>query len=102
MWRNREAVWARRDVLLVLGVTVVLAIAGAARRAFRSLLVNPTDPVITGRYLLMLVPLYGVAVAGALLALPGRVRALTTGGVVAALFLLQLSAFGLVVERFYA
>jgi hypothetical protein len=41
-------------------------------------------------------------VAGALRALPGRTRALTTGAVLAALVLLQLSAFGLVVERFYA
>jgi 4-amino-4-deoxy-L-arabinose transferase-like glycosyltransferase len=101
-WRHREALGRRRDVLLVLGVTVVLTIIGLHAAAFRALLVNPADPVITGRYLLILVPLYGVAVAAALWALPGRLRALTTGGVVAALFLLQLSAFGLVVERFYA
>jgi 4-amino-4-deoxy-L-arabinose transferase-like glycosyltransferase len=101
-WRHRAALAARRDVILVLGVTAVLVIVALHAAAFRSLLVNPADPVITGRYLLTLVPLYGVAVAGALLALPRRLRALTTGGVVAALFLLQLSAFGLVVERFYA
>jgi hypothetical protein len=101
-WRHRAAVSRRRDVVLVLGLTVVLTIIGLHAAAFRALLVNPADPVFTGRYLLMLIPLYGIAVAGALWALPGRLRALTTGGVVAALFLLQLSAFGLVVERFYA
>ncbi len=101
-WRHRAALARRRDAVVVLGVAVVLGILGLHAAAFHSLLVNQADPVITGRYLLMLVPLYGVAVAGAMRALPGRLRALTTGGLVAALFLLQLSAFGLVVERFYA
>jgi hypothetical membrane protein len=101
-WRHRRALAARRDVVLVLCVTPVLVLVGVHAASFRALLDNPADPVITGRYLLMLIPLYGIAVAGALRALPGRVRALTTGAVLAALVLLQLSAFGLVVERFYA
>jgi hypothetical protein len=50
----------------------------------------------------MLIPLYGVGVAAAVAALPGRVRAFAAGGLLGAMFLLQLSAFGLVVERFYA
>jgi 4-amino-4-deoxy-L-arabinose transferase-like glycosyltransferase len=101
-WRHRRALAARRDVVLVLCVTPVLVLVGVHAASFRALLDNPADPVITGRYLLMLIPLYGVAVAGALQALPGRARALTTGALLAALVLLQLSAFGLVVERFYA
>jgi hypothetical protein len=101
-WRHRRALSERRDVVLVLGVTVVVSIIALHAAAFRSLLVNPADPVLTGRYLLMLIPLYGVAVAAALRALPGRLRAATTGALVAALVLLQLSAFGLIVERFYA
>jgi 4-amino-4-deoxy-L-arabinose transferase-like glycosyltransferase len=101
-WRHRRALAARRDVVLVLCVAPVLVLVGVHAASFRALLDNPADPVITGRYLLMLIPLYGIAVAGALRALPGRARALTTGAVLAALVLLQLSAFGLVVERFYA
>jgi hypothetical protein len=58
--------------------------------------------VITGRYLLMLIPLYGLGVAGALSALPGRLRGGVTGALLAFGVLLQIGAFGLVVERFYA
>jgi hypothetical protein len=50
----------------------------------------------------MLIPLFGVGVAAATTALPGRVRALGTGALVAAMALLQLSALGIVVARFYA
>jgi 4-amino-4-deoxy-L-arabinose transferase-like glycosyltransferase len=101
-WRHRASLARRRDVIAVLGVAVVLTLIGLHAAAFRAMLLNPGDPVLTGRYLLMLIPLYGVAVAGAMRALPGRLRAATTGGLVAALVLVQLSAFGLVVERFYA
>ena len=101
-WRHRRALWARRDVVAVLLVAFVLSVLALHAAAFRSLLVNPADPVITGRYLLMLIPLYGIGVAAAVAAFPGRVRALASGGLLGALVLLQLSAFGLVVERFYA
>lgn len=101
-WRHRRALAARRDVIVVIGVAVVLTLIGLHAAAFRALLLNPGDPVLTGRYLLMLIPLYGVAVAGAMRALPGRLRAATSGALLAALVLVQLAAFGLVVERFYA
>jgi hypothetical protein len=101
-WRHRAALAARRDVVVVLVVTLVLAILSLHAAAFRSLLVNPADPVITGRYLLMLVPLFGIGVAAAMSALPRRVRGAVTGAVLAGAVLLQLSAFGLVVARFYA
>ncbi len=100
-WRNRRALAERRDVVLVLVVAAVLGVLALHAAAFRALLLNPADPVITGRYLLVFVPLYGIAVAGALTALPGRVRAGVTGAVLAGAVLLQLSAFGLVVARFY-
>jgi len=102
LWRRRRLVGECAPALLVLIVAAVLLILSLHAAAFRSLLVNPADPVITGRYLLMLVPLYGLAIAGATTALPGRIRAAAGGAVLAALVLLQLSAFGLVVARFYA
>ena len=101
-WRHRRALWERRDVVAVLVVAFLLSVLALHAAAFRALLINPADPVITGRYLLMLIPLYGVGVAAAVAALPGRVRAFAAGGLLGAMFLLQLSAFGLVVERFYA
>ena len=101
-WRRRRLLAGHAAVVLVLLVAAVLVILSLHAAAFRSLLVNPADPVITGRYLLMLVPLYGVAIAGAASALPGRIRAAGTGALLAGLVLLQLSAFGIVVARFYA
>jgi hypothetical protein len=102
IWRRRDLLAGHAPAVLVLLVAAVLLILSLHAAAFRSLLINPADPVITGRYLLMLVPLYGLAIAGATTALPGRVRAAAGGAVLAALVLLQLSAFGLVVARFYA
>lgn len=101
-WRHRRALRARRDVVVLLVVALLLEILSLHMAAFRSLMDNSDDPVITGRYLLMLIPLFGIGVAGALSALPGRLRAVTTGGLLAFGVLLQISAFGLVVERFYA
>lgn len=100
--RHRRALRERRDVVVVLGLAFVLAMLSLHAAAFRYLLVNPADPVLTGRYLLMLIPLYGVAVAGALTALPGRVRAAATGAVLAGAVVLQVAALGEVVARFYA
>lgn len=69
--------------------------------AFRSLL-QISDPVITGRYLLPLMPLYGAGIALAVGWLPRRV-ALPAGAVaVAGLTVLQLDALALLFTRFYA
>jgi hypothetical protein len=101
-WRHRRALGARRDVVIVMVAAILLVILSLHAAAFRALLVNPADPVITGRYLLMLIPLFGVGVAAAMSALSGRARAVATGGLLAGGFLLQLTAFGLIVARFYA
>ncbi len=101
-WRHRRLLAARRELVLVLIAAFLLQILALHVGAFRSLVVNPADPVFTGRYLLPLVPLFGLGVAAALTALPGRVRTGATGAVLATGALLQLSAFGLVVSRFYA
>jgi 4-amino-4-deoxy-L-arabinose transferase-like glycosyltransferase len=101
-WRHRRALGERRDVIVVLLLTLVLSVLALHAAAFRSLLVNPKDPIFTGRYLLMLIPLFGIGVAAAMTALPGRLRAGATGVVLAAGALLQLSALGEVVARFYA
>lgn len=101
-WRHRRALRARGEaaaVLLAAGVLEILALHAAA---FRSLVVNPADPVLTGRYLLVVAPLIGIGAAAALSALSGRARPVAAGVVVAGSFLLALSALGLVVERFYA
>jgi hypothetical protein len=76
-----------------------LAVLHAA--AFRSLLQSP-DPVITGRYLLPLLPLYGVAMALAVAWLPRRWGPIAAGALVGGVVFLQVAAMGVLFARFYA
>jgi hypothetical protein len=71
-------------------------------QAFRDLLVDHSDPVITGRYLLPLLPILGIVIAAVLRALPRRAFAAAGGATFAACVLLQLAAFGATLIRFYA
>jgi hypothetical protein len=70
--------------------------------AYSSLLSFSGDPIITGRYLLPLIALYGIGIALALSWLPRALSAVLTGATVAALAVFQLAALAIVVERFYA
>jgi hypothetical protein len=70
--------------------------------AYSSLLTVGGDPIITGRYMLPLLSLYGVGIAVALSWLPRALSAALTGATVAGLAVLQLGALAIVLERFYA
>jgi hypothetical protein len=85
--------------VFAVGVAGYLLLLHAA--AFRSLLRVP-DPVITGRYLLPLMPLYGAGIALAVGWMPRR--AAVPAGVVAlaGLTVLQVDALALIFSRFYA
>jgi 4-amino-4-deoxy-L-arabinose transferase-like glycosyltransferase len=89
------------DVLFVLVVGVVGYVLLLHAAAFRSLLRVP-DPVITGRYLLGLMPLYGAAIAFAVAWLPRRVAVPAGAVVLAGLSVLQVASLALVYARFYA
>lgn len=97
--------WAdlrRRHVLVVVyGVAALGYLALLHAVAFRTLLTS-SDPVITGRYLLPLVSLYGIAIALAVAWLPRRWPAVAAGAAVSCLVLLQLAAMGVLFTRFYA
>jgi hypothetical protein len=69
--------------------------------AFRSLLTS-ADPVITGRHLLPLIPLYGMALALAVAWLPRRWAPVAGGAVLGGALLLQLAGLAVTFERFYA
>lgn len=86
--------------VLAAGVLGYLLVLHAA--AYASLLEVSGDPIITGRYLLPLLALYGVGIALALSWLPRVLSALLSGAVVAGLSVLQLAALAIVLERFYA
>lgn len=96
--RLARAAW----VLAVLAVGVVGYLIMLHAVAYSSLLTFSGDPIITGRYLLPLLCLYGVGIALALSWLPRILAALLSGATVAALAVLQLSALAILVERFYA
>jgi hypothetical protein len=89
-------------VLAVLAVGVLAYLIMLHAVAYSSLLTSAGDPIITGRYLLPLLCLYGVGIALALSWLPRILAALLSGATVAALAVLQLSALAIVLERFYA
>ena len=98
---RRDALRRRADVALVYGAAVVGYMTVLHAAAFRSLL-SSADPVITGRYLLPLLPLYGAAVALAVAWLPRRWAPVAGGIVVSGALLLQIAAAGVLFARFYA
>ena len=61
-----------------------------------------SNPFLKGRYLLPLVPLAGLAVAGALSWLPVQRRAAAVSVLLGALVVAQVAALGVVAGRFYA
>ena len=95
----------RSTALWVLAVFVVGAVAYLLDMhvaAYRSLAAGDGDPVVTGRYLLPLITTYGLGIALAVSCLPRRLAGVAGGLVLGGLAVLQLSAMGIVVERFYA
>jgi hypothetical protein len=86
----------------------LFAIAGAAYlffmhlAAFRSLVSGTGDPVLTGRYLLPFMPVYGMGIALAVGWLPRRVAPVAAGAIVGGLCLLSIGAFGITFARYYA
>lgn len=98
-WRRLARVpW----VIAVLAVGAVGYLSMLHAVAYSSLLEFSGDPIITGRYLLPLLALYGVGIAVALSWLPRAMSAALTGATVAGLAVLQLGAMAILVERFYA
>ena len=70
--------------------------------SYTALLSNPGDPVFTGRYLFPLLSLLAVGITVVVVALPRRIGAFTSGVLVAAGIVLQLSGLGIALVRFYA
>jgi 4-amino-4-deoxy-L-arabinose transferase-like glycosyltransferase len=93
----------RQSATAVVLASAILALVLALHLiAYRSLIERPSDAIITGRYLLPLIALYGIAIAVVVKALPRLARAPAAGVVVGAGVAMQFVALGLVLERFYA
>lgn len=89
------------DVVLVLASAPVATFALLHAIAF-PLVIGAGDPIITGRYLLPLIALYGAAIALAVAWLPRRWGVALGGALLAALALIELGAMAITIERFYA
>jgi hypothetical protein len=99
---KRRAVRRESASAVVLASAVIGTLLALHLIAYRAMLGFSADPVLTGRYLLPLIALFGVAVGIVVKALPrplvGPAAGLAIGGTLA----MQFVAVGLVLERFYA
>jgi 4-amino-4-deoxy-L-arabinose transferase-like glycosyltransferase len=98
---RRQELRRRLDLVVVYAAAAIGYLALLHAVAFRSLLTS-VDPVITGRYLLPLVWVYGLAVALAVAWLPRRLAPVAGGVAISGALLLQLAAIGVLFARFYA
>jgi len=98
---KREAVRREAPVAVVMVVALWTLLLGLHLVAYRQMVGDPSDPIITGRYLLPLAGLLGIAVAIVADVLPRPVRSVYTGLTLAGVVGLQVISLGLLLERFY-
>ncbi len=99
---RRAALRRRSGETVVLVVTIGALLLGLHLAAYRALVGDPSDPIVTARYLLPLLPLLGSAVALLLGSLPRRLLPVAAGLVLAAAVALEAESLGLLIQRFYA
>ena len=98
-WGAVKRAWPIIAFLLLTGLSMVALLHVSS---YTTMLINPADPILTGRYLFPLLSLLAIAVTVVVTALPRRIGALATGALVATGIVLQLSGLGLALVRFYA
>jgi 4-amino-4-deoxy-L-arabinose transferase-like glycosyltransferase len=96
-WRTVVANWP----VVVVSVVFFLGLMGLLHVVSYNNLRGSTDPVLTGRYLLPAVALYGVAIAWVCGSLPRRLQGVAAGLLIGGSTLLALAGIGLSLEHFY-
>lgn len=99
--RASRALRARWDVALMLAAIPVALVLALHFAAYRNLQIDPTDPIVVGRYLFPLLPLFGVAIAAVVRALPRRVSLAAGTTVLLGGALLGISGLAMTAVRFY-
>jgi hypothetical protein len=99
LWRARRGV--DPAVLAFLALVAVTLLAGLHWTEFK-MLTGGQGPFNAGRYLLPLAGIAGLAVALAVRVVPVARRPVAAAVALGGLFALNLAAFGLMIERFYA
>ena len=101
VWRGRVRLEAGRRLALLTAVVVLAVLAVLHVSAYRLLLVEPTDPIIVGRHLLVLVAPLGLLLGMAVAGLGRRAAPVAASVVLGLLAALHLAGLGLTVSRFY-
>jgi hypothetical protein len=99
--RARDRLRERWDVVLLLAAFPVVLVLALHFAAYRNLQIDPANPVIVGRYLFPLLPLFGVAIAVVVRALPRRWSVAAGTVLLLGGALLGLSGLGMTAVRFY-
>jgi hypothetical protein len=97
--RARRAL--RWDVTLMLAAIPVALVVALHYAAYRNLQIDPGNPVIVGRYLFPLLPLFGLAIAVVVRALPRNASIALGTLILTSGALLGLSGLGMTAVRFY-
>lgn len=100
--RRFERLRGHAAQLVVLISIAVCMLALLHVSAYRDLQGPPFDPLLTGRYLLPLLPLMGIAIAYVCVSLPRRLGAVLGTLVLTTFAVLSISGLGLTIARFYA
>jgi hypothetical protein len=99
--RARERLKADWALAVLLASVPLVLVAALHFAAYRNLKIEPGNPVIVGRYLFPLLPLFGVAVAAVVRALPLRASVALGTALLCSGALLGVSGLGMTAVRFY-
>jgi Predicted membrane protein (DUF2142) len=97
-----QAVKRNWPIIAFLLLTGLSMLALLHLSSYVNMLINPADPLFTGRYLLPLVSILAIGVTVVVTALPRMLGAFAAGGLVAAGIVLQVTGLGIAFVRFYA
>ncbi len=96
-WSTVRADWPMVAMLLIVVLSMLLLVHLVSYRELQ----GNGDPIITGRYLLPAVAIYGVAAAWVMSSLPRRAGPVVAASVLSISAVLALSGIGLTALRFY-
>jgi hypothetical protein len=99
--RRRPAVVAARRLALLLATLAVFTLGSLHVVAYRLLLVDPSDPIIVGRHLLVLIAPLSLAFALAVTTWGRRAGTIAAALLLGSLAALDIAALGLTTARFY-
>jgi hypothetical protein len=97
-----RAVLAYWPAIVILAATALSMLALLHVASYRALVNGSDNPLVVGRYLLPLTPVFGAAIAALVAGLPRRAGLALAGFVCVGLLALSIGGIGLSVGRFYA